>query len=198
MALSEQLDVSGLRRKVRATQHVRSVPLIGIGILLVNYGTNLFAPSPVEWRYGAPLAFVAIWALMKANESLTGVGGRRADYLIAAGFVFTASNLVLTRPFSRLVNNPYRVQGIWVLIVGIALVAVAVAAGDWLVGTAAAVVCVAGAIMFVRGPNWQGLLEYVGNSVYRQQPLGDVLLVAVGALMVLAGIITYRNERRAA
>jgi hypothetical protein len=46
MALTEQLDLSGLRRKVRAAQHVRSVPLIGIGILLVNYGTNLFDKSP--------------------------------------------------------------------------------------------------------------------------------------------------------
>ena len=197
MAVSEQIDLSGLRRKVRAAQHVRSVPLIGMGILLVNYGTNLFASSPVEWRFGAPLAFVAIWALMKANENLTGVGGRRTDYLIAAGFVFTASNIVLTRPISRLVNNPFRVQGIWVVIVGVALLAVAIAASDWVVATAAALVCVVGAVMFVRGPNWRGLLDLVGSSIYPQQPLGDVLLVITGALMVLAGILSYRSERHA-
>src|ERR1700757_384864 len=132
MAIAEdQIDFGALRKRVRATQHVRSVPLIVVGILLVNYGTNLFAPSPVEWRFGAPLAFVGIWAAMKANETLTGVGGRRTDYLIAAGFVFTATSLVLMRPFSRWVTDPFRIQGIWVAIVGVALLSVALAAADW-------------------------------------------------------------------
>lgn len=190
------LDVQALRRRVRASQHTRSMPLIILGVLLVNYGSTSFQPSPVAWRFGAPLAFVGVWAALRANENRTGVGAGRGDYLVAAGFVFTATNLVLVRPFSSLISNPYRVQGIWVLIVGIAFLAIAVAARDWPLTVAALGVGAAGIAVIIEGPVWVGDL-FFNVPTSPAQPWGDVLVAGVGAAMVVVGIGAYRIERSA-
>ena len=98
-------DLDALRDRVRATQHARSLPLLVIGALLVNYGVSSFAPYPMQWRFAAPLAFVLIWALGKLNETVAGVGPGRADYLVAAGVVFIASNLLLLDTISSRVRT---------------------------------------------------------------------------------------------
>src|SRR5689334_10603913 len=125
------VDFGGLRRKVRAAQHARSVPLLILGVLLVNYGAVWFAPSRVPWRFGAPLAFVAVWVALRLVETRTGVGAMRgADYLVAGGFVFTATNIVQVRPFTHSIDLN-RLPGVWVIIVAVALVGVALLASDW-------------------------------------------------------------------
>jgi hypothetical protein len=167
-----------------------------LGVLLVNYGSTSFQPSPVAWRFGAPLAFVGVWAALRANETRTGVGVGRGDYLVAAGFVFTATNLVLVRPFTSAITNPYRIQGVWVLLVGIALLAISAAARDWLLAIAAAGVVAAGSAVVIEGPTWVGDLLF-GNPVSAKQPWGDVLVAGVGAAMVVVGIAAYRSERSA-
>src|SRR2546423_14040520 len=104
-AMPTASDYSELRRRVRGTQHARSFPLLVIGGLLVNYAVTNFQSSPVAWRYGAPLAFVLIWALGKLNEQANGVGAPRGDYLVAAGVVFITTNfLVLITRFAEGAN----------------------------------------------------------------------------------------------
>lgn len=189
------VDFGALRRKVRAAQHTRSVPLIMIGVLLVNYGAVSFAPSPVAWRFGAPLAFVAVWAVLKVNETRTGVGGGRADYLVAGGFVFTATNIVQVRPFADGLPGIVRLPGIWTIIVALALAGVAIAVADWFLILAAATIGAAGAFILVVGRDASDTIFFVGQTPH--QPWGDVLVAVVGALLVVAGIFSYRSERSA-
>src|SRR3954454_10939970 len=131
-------DFDELRSKVRATQHARSVPLLVIGALLVNYGVSNFAASPMQWRYAAPLAFLLIWALGKLNEAQVGVGLGRVDYVVAAGFVFIASNLLLL--FKRFVVGGgtffFQLTGAWVVILGIAVLGVGWSLRDRVLGLA--------------------------------------------------------------
>jgi hypothetical protein len=197
MDLSQpQVDLDDLRRRVRNSQHVRSVPLIIIGVLLVNYGTVSFAPSPVAWRYGAPLAFVAVWAATKANEARTGIGAGRADYLVAAGFVFMLTNLVLLRPFSRVITDVARIEGLWIIVVGLALLGVAWASADAILSITAGAIGAAGALLFVEGATLGGPAELILGPGSIEQPWGDVIVAGLGAAMVLGGIIAYRGERQ--
>jgi hypothetical protein len=135
--IATEVDFGALRHRVRATQHTRSVPLIMLGVLLVNHGAMSFAPSPVPWRFGAPLAFVAVWVALKINETRTGVATARADYLVAGGFVFTATNIVAVRPFAQGLPDAMRLPGVWTIIVALALLGVAIAVPDWLLIVAA-------------------------------------------------------------
>src|SRR5947209_9788731 len=107
-------DFDALRHRVRASQHARSVPLLVIGALLVNYSVVSFASQPVAWRYGAPLAFVLIWALGKVNETNTGVGPGRGDYLIAAAVVFIVTNLLLMPSTLHEGDRVHQLFGAWV------------------------------------------------------------------------------------
>jgi hypothetical protein len=120
----------------------------------------------------------------------------RADYLVAAGFVFTATNLVLVRPFTSAITNPYRIQGVWVILVGVALLAIALASRDMWLTVAALAVAAAGLAVFIEGPTWVGDLFFT-LPTSPKQPWGDVLVAGVGAAMVLAGIGAYRLERSA-
>ena len=123
-------DLGALRGRVRATQHARSLPLLVIGALLVNYGVVSFASQPVAWRYGAPLAFVLVWALGKVNEASVGVGPGCGDYLIAAAIVFIATNLLLLVTSLREATRLHEMFGAWVVIVGAALAALSLPARD--------------------------------------------------------------------
>src|SRR4051795_611366 len=92
-------DLDAIRDRVRATQHARSLPLLVIGALLVNYAVVSFAPQPVAWRYGAPLAFLVIWGLGKANEIRVGVGtGRGAHTPAARGGGYSPTPLLPPTP----------------------------------------------------------------------------------------------------
>lgn len=192
------VDFGALRRKVRAAQHNRSVPLIILGVLLVNYGAISFAPSPVAWRFGAPLAFVGVAVALKLNESRTGVGTTRsADYLVAGGFVFMATNIVQVGPITQTLQ-PDLLPGIWTIIVAVGLLAVALAASDWLLMLASAAIGVAGAVLYIH-PS-PGLPSFRFDSAMQfvsDQPWGYVLVAVVGALLVLVGMVAYWIERAA-
>ena len=188
-------DFDELRNKVRATQHARSLPLLVIGALLVNYGVSNFAASPMQWRYAAPLAFLLIWALGKLNESQVGVGVGRVDYVVAAGFVFIASNLLLL--FKRFVVGGttffFQLTGAWVVIVGIALIGVGWSLRDRVLGLAGAAVVAAGVAVFAVHPSnlfvpGQGFIGF-------QRTWQMTLVVAVGAVLGLSGLLLYRRER---
>lgn len=193
MTHSATADLGALRGQVRAAQHIRSFPLLVIGALLVNYGVDSFAAQPVQWRYGAPLAFVLVWALGKVNEARVGVGTGRADYLVAAGLVFATTNLVLLRP---LVNqlNAGEVQGIWVAIVGLALVAIAQAARDGLLAAAGLAVVATGVAVAIEG-RYFALGFVVSGSGFPQQSWTNVLVAVVGAVLAITGLLLYRRER---
>ena len=43
-------DVAVLLKRVRADQRTRSIPLLVIGVLLINYGVNGFTAHPIAWQ----------------------------------------------------------------------------------------------------------------------------------------------------
>jgi hypothetical protein len=186
------LDLGALRRKVRAAQHTRSVPLIILGVLLVNYGAVWFAPSPMAWRFGAPLAFVAVSVALTVLGTRTGIGAARADYLVAGGFVFMATNIVQVRPFTQSIDLN-RLPGVWVIIVAVALLGVALTVSDWLLILASAAIGAAGAFLLIAGSTPSPSIAFLG--IAPEQPWGYVLVAVVGALLVLTGMVTYRFER---
>jgi hypothetical protein len=196
MTTAETLpDFGELRNRVRATQHARSVPLVVIGALLVNYGVSNFAASPMQWRYAAPLAFVLIWALLKVNESQVGVGTGRADYLMAAAFVFITSNLLLV--FKRFVVGGssffFQLTGAWIVILALALAGVAWSVRDRMLGLAAAAVGLVGVAIFSVHPANEFVpgLGFLGMQRSWQMSL----VAAVGAVLGVAGLVLYRRER---
>src|SRR4051794_39501663 len=151
-AVESTPDFEALRHRVRATQHARSVPLLVIGALLVNYSVVSFASQPVAWRYGAPLAFVLIWALGKVNETNTGVGPGRGDYLIAAAVVFIVTNLLLMPSTLHEGDRVHQLFGAWVVIVGLALAALSLPLRDHVLLLAGIAVIGSGAVIAIFGP----------------------------------------------
>jgi hypothetical protein len=171
----------------------RSLPLLVLGALLVNYGVNGFNDRPVEWQYGAPLAFVIIWAVLKLDESRTGFGPGRVDYLAAGAFVFMATELVMLRPFTEWLKSYGRVQGIWTVIVALGLFAIARVAKDAILAVAALVVVAAGIYAMVEGAN--DLSSVPMGGIFRSQPNHAAVIGYTGAVLVLAGLWAYRAER---
>lgn len=188
-------DYEVLRRHVRGTQHARSVPLLVIGALLVNYSVSDFLTAgPLSWRYGAPLAFVIIWALGKANELRVGVGPGRGDYLIAAVAVFIATNMPMF--FSRLSGEHYdfhELVGVWVAIVGVALLTLSRAAQDWVLTGAGLLVTGAGIVMAAVGSVTFG--SDVRTLGIFDRSWSILVIALVGATLGLAGLLLYRGER---
>ncbi|MBV9096555.1 MAG: hypothetical protein JO079_00735 [Frankiaceae bacterium] len=184
-------DYADLRRHVRGSQHARSFPLLVIGGLLVNYAVTNFQSSPVDWRYGAPLAFVLIWALGKINEQARGVGAPRGDYLVAAGAVFIATNSLLL--FTRFAADFRGLVGAWVIIVGVALVVLSRASRDAVLLAAGLTVVAAGAVVAEAGT------VYFGSSIqgwtFFARGWSILLIAAVGTLLGLTGLLLYRSER---
>jgi hypothetical protein len=183
-----------LRANVRAAQHSRSLPLIIVGALLLNYGLTSFAPQPVAWRYGAPLAFVLIWALAKLNEARAGVGAGRFDYLVAAGFVFTAVNVLLLRPFSFWLNL-FQLEGLWVATVGIALVALAVTKRDAVLRAAAGLLIAIGAVIAVATYNSGVAGFYRIGTLPAPGAWPNQTIALTGVALAIAGLFYYRRER---
>src|SRR4051794_23734088 len=171
-------DVAALRSRIRAAQHARSFPLLVIGILLINYGVGIFAPTPTQWRYAAPLAFVMIWALLKVNETRVGVGTGRADYLVAAAFVFAATNIVIMRPIADQIDFR-RVQGVWIMIVGVTLVVLGAVVADRVLVLAGIIATAPGVnLVFTR----DSLGIHASPSGFFVQPWAYVYIACAGAV----------------
>ena len=186
-------DYAELRRHVRGTQHARSFPLLVIGGLLVNYAVTSFQSTPVAWRFGAPLAFVLIWALGKLNEQAYGVGAPRGDYLVAAGAVFIATNfLILITRFAAGANF-HELIGAWVIIVGLALAVLSRASRDVVLLAAGLLIIAAGLVIAAVGTADFGT-GFQSWTVFARS--WSILLVAVvGVLLGLTGLLLYRSER---
>lgn len=188
----EPLDPNAIRERVRAAQHGRSFPLLVIGVLLVNYGAVNFSDEPLAWRYAAPLAFLGVWLLFKLNETRVGVGTPRADYLVAAGVVFTATSLTVVRPFSEWLYLPSRLAGVWLVIVGLTLIILGWFSTDPFLMLAGAGVVGAG---IVNAAMSAGAVEPgFGRQGVLLQPWPYILVAAVGALITLGGLVSYRQE----
>jgi hypothetical protein len=189
-------DVDDLRRRVRANQHVRSIPLFVLGALLANYGVTGFAPQPVSWRYGAALSFVLIWLLGKTNETVSGVGPAQADYLIGAGFVFSATNLALLVQRFQQGAYVHELFGVWIAIVGITVAVLAIRSRDGVVLAAAVLVTALGLVMVVIG---SADLMLMNNGVsFITQNWSMTLVALVGGVLTLLGLVVYLRERRVA
>ena len=179
-------DVGAIRKRVRATQHARSFPLLVIGALLVNYGANNFFPKPIAWQYGAPLAFFLIWALSKLNESQTGVGTGRVDYLVAAGFVFAAVNMATVAPFSNALREE-SLHSVWVVIVGLALLALGLVPRDAVLIAAGAVISATGALTGLLSHRYSGQ-RYGPENFFVQQTWANEYIAIVGAALATVGL----------
>jgi hypothetical protein len=186
-------DLDALRGQVRAAQHVRSFPLLVIGGLLVNYGVANFIGQPVAWRYGAPLAFVLLWALGKLNEARVGIGPARADYLVAAGFVFTATNLFYLNIFLRNLSFE-EITGLWVIVVGVALLGISRATRDGLLATAGSLVVAAG-LVAAAADRFSGNTFSDSSGGILEQSWPNELISIMGAVFAALGLILYRRER---
>lgn len=194
-----EADINELRRRTRAAQHGGSFPLLVIGVLFLNYGVVAFANRPVEWRYASALAFIVLWALGKANENAAGVGAPRGDYLAIAAGVFATTQLTLMDPIVGWLAF-YRLQGAWVLIVGLGLLALGLSRQDWRLsawGTAASAVGLALAISNYQATVFShtGTVVDTGTVVVGPQNAPVVLL---GLALTIGGIIAYERERRLA
>ena len=194
------VSVAEVRQQTRAAQHATSFPLLVLGVLFVNYGTVGFGPQPVAWRYAGALAFVLIWALGKANEYATGVGPARGDYLAAAGGVFLLTQLTyLNRIVFAKWATPYRLEGIWVVIVGLGLLAVGLAGRAPNLAGWAIAVCGAGAAQFLFG--YQGwstnlYLPVLPDERVSFNPPQPYIVIGMGVVLTLAGLFTFARERR--
>jgi hypothetical protein len=194
------VSVSEVRQRTRAAQHATSFPLLVLGVLFINYGTVGFAPQPVAWRYAGALAFVVMWGLAKANEYATGVGPARGDYLAAAGGVFVLTQLTfLNRVVFARWATVYRLEGMWVVIIGLGLLAVGLAGrAPTLVGWAV-VVCGAGAAQFLVGYQGWSTNMYLPlvpgpNAIFN--PPQPYVVVGLGVVLTIAGLFSFARERR--
>jgi lysylphosphatidylglycerol synthetase-like protein (DUF2156 family) len=170
------------------------MPLIVIGALLLNYGLTSFEPHPVAWRYGAPLAFVLLWGLAKVIEANAGVGTGRFDYLIAAGFVFTAVNALLLRPFTSWFNL-FQLEGLWVVIIGAALFALARTTHDRLLTLVALLLVVVGVIVTVATHRSGVAGFYRGGSFPSPNAWPNQLISGLGVALAVLGLAYYGRER---
>jgi hypothetical protein len=192
------VSVAEVRQRTRAAQHATSFPLLVLGVLFINYGVVGFAPQPVAWRYAGALAFVVMWALSKANEYATGVGPARGDYLAAAGGVFVATQLTfLNRIVFAQWARPNRLEGIWIVIVGLGLLGVGVAGrAPTLVGWAIAV-CGAGTAVFLIGDqSWTTYSNVFDSGASALGPPQPYIVVGLGLVLTIAGLLTFARERR--
>ena len=189
---TDQLDT--LRANVRAAQHSRSLPLVVVGALLLNYGLTSFQAQPVAWRYGAPLAFVLIWGIGKLNEARAGIGTGRFDYLVAAGFVFTGVNVLLLHPLNAWLNL-FQLEGLWVGIVGVALLALAMTSHDAVLKLVAAVLVVIGAGIAVGSYNSSVAGFYRVGTFPSPSAWPNQTISLVGVCLALAGFHYYWRER---
>ena len=196
--MKQQL-VEDVRRRTRAAQHVSSYPLLAVGVLLLNYGVVGFSGvgfsgRPVEWRYAAALVFVALWALGKASETSSGLGAPRGDYLVAAAGVFALTQLTLMDPVVSWLGF-FRLQGVWVAIVGLGLLAVARAREERGLLGWALLVCVAGAAVAIA--NYSHLASvHEGPRVVVMLGNQNVPVALLGLVLTIAGVVTYERERR--
>jgi hypothetical protein len=149
----------------------------------------------MDWPYGATLAFILVWFLSKVNETQVGVGIGRADYLVAAGFVFAASNLVQVAPFSDHLHSG-SAAGVWVLIVGVALLGIAVARRD-LTLTGLSLVIVVGGLFVGLLAHRYGNTYGNGQFVLPTNWAGEVTAL-LGAALAAIGLGFYVVERREA
>jgi hypothetical protein len=190
------VSVAEVRQRTRAAQHATSFPLLVLGVLFINYGVVGFGPQPVQWRYAGALAFVIMWALGKANEYATGVGPGRGDYIAAAGGVFVATQLTfLNRIIFARWATPYRLEGIWVVLVGLGLLGVGFAGRTPTLVGWAIVVCGAGAATFLIGYQRWSFQTFVpsGQDV---GPPQSIVVIGLGLALTIAGLATFTHERR--
>lgn len=187
-------DLDALRANVRAAQHSRSLPLVVLGALLLNYGLTAFEPQPIAWRYGAPLAFVLIWVLAKLNEARIGVGVGRFDYLVAAGFVFTAVNVVFLHPISSWLNL-FQLEGLWVAIVGLALGALATTRRDPVLRLVAAALIAIGVGITAGAYGSDVAGFYRTGTLPSPSAWPNQVISVVGVALAVVGFLYYRRER---
>ena len=196
--METELELDQLRRRTRAAQHAISYPLLVIGVVFINYGVVGFAPQPVAWRYAGALAFVALWALGKANEYATGVGGGRSDYLAIACGVFVATQLTLSDVIvNALWISPSRIEGMWVGIIGLGLIASGFSIRAGLLVGAGVATCATGiALAIDKDPQWPfRVIAYPRIGEINPGTQGRFVMI-LGLVLTVIGFFVFVRERR--
>jgi hypothetical protein len=195
------VQIDELRQQTRAAQHMTSFPLLVIGVLLLNYSTTGFGSTPVAWRYAGALAFVALWGLGKANEYATGVGRGRGDYLAIACGVFVATQLTLS---SFILGaswiTEYRLQGMWIVIIGLGLAACGLSTRTGAVVAWGAFTCAGGLAVAVVGYQlwtYKGFVPMVNAGGLGFEGVRQTIIVtALAVVLTIAGLVAFVRERR--
>ena len=200
---TQDLDLTELRQRTRAAQHATSFPLLVMGVLLVNYGIVGFGSQPVAWRYAGALAFVAVWGLGKANEYSTGVGRGRGDYLAIACGVFVATQLTVSSfVLQASWITQYRLEGMWVVIIGGGLLAAGLSARAPALAVWGVITGIGGlAIAIIGYQKWVAPDPVtplrVGTDVFALAAAQQVrLAILLGVALTVAGFVVFLRERR--
>jgi hypothetical protein len=177
-------DVAGLerlRRRVRADQRGASLPLIVLGAVTFHYATYRFVDPPLAWIYGAPLAFVVIWALQRRRESTVGVGAARDDTLVIAFVVWTTMQVPIVAAQSDL----WWGGGAWTLSSSLAAVAGGLALLGW---RSHQPLLVAWSVVY-------GTIGVIAGHDAAGTRGSYLALCGLGATTLAVGVVAYLTER---
>ena len=115
--------------------------------------------------------------------------------LLVMGVLFTATQLTLLDPFVRWLGF-FRLQGVWVVIVGAGLVALGFARHERTLATWGIAVGVVGlAVAIIDPSHWTTILS--NGDVIEHGPQSAPVAV-LGAVLTIVGLLTYERERRVA
>ena len=126
---------------------------------------------------------------------MTGVG-RRSDYLAIAGGVFVATQLTFTDWVARYHwFSQARLQGIWVIIVGLGLVASGFSIRTRTLVAWGTATCATGIVLGIqRTPAWAFQFVAQGGTLMVSSQARYVVIL--GLVLTLAGFAVFVRERR--
>lgn len=181
-------NIELLETKVRATRRVSSLPLVVIGI-----ATVVAAISPLFGDAGrvvsfviAPLTALAFWVVMKVTATHAGLGMGRERYGLIAVIVAFVS---LTPLLSILLGPAFPL--------GALLLAVGWRAEDrrqWVSGLVLAIASPLLSYSFIQNQIYVLERALTGWYWFTDMTTDDVILAAIGVVLLLVGIAQFRRE----
>ena len=181
-------NIELLETKVRATRRVSSLPLVVIGI-----ATVVAAVSPLFGDAGrvvsfviAPLTALAFWVVMKVTATHAGLGMGRERYGLIAVIVAFVS---LTPLLSILLGPAFPL--------GALLLAVGWRAEDrrqWVSGLVLAIASPLLSYSFIQNQIYVLERALTGWYWFTDMTTDDVILAAIGVVLLLVGIAQFRRE----
>jgi hypothetical protein len=188
-------DAERLRRRARGDRHASSVPLLIFGGLTVISAPltlpRLFPLGDVFWLLAGPAGFLVTGWWYRRQQTRSGIGEGRGSWTVAGVSILLALALL---PVVWIAPLP---------IVGAGLLVLAVLQRNRYLAAWAAVLGLLGGLerFFVLSNRLNDLAYWLG---WFQEPRGQELLldlaslivfVALGGLLLAAGLVAWRRER---